>query len=763
MKRLLPCLPVLVALVALPVLAALALPVAASAAEAPCPNEALRQTQPKGLRLPDCRAYEQVSPTDKGGQDAIASHNAGEASPSGDAIYYISESPFPELPAPEGASPVYISTHPDPLASWSTMSAYPELKSRYVAFDEDLNREIIEVEGETPEGVPIPPGEVDVYVRENDLSDGAPGAYRLLVGGLKGATEGEFWLAGFSGDGTHVFFESPADLLPGVARAGAVNAYEIDLEKPPAEQLSLAGVLPAGEGGEAPPEGSSAGGYDGLGHHPDSQSRISVDGSRVFFQASPSGRLYVRENAGEPASPVGPGGECTVAADACSVAVSPGAATFREATPDGRFVFYTEGEDLYRFDTQTQEHETVAGGPEAAGGKAGVLGILGASADGSTVYFAATGALTGSEKGPGGEIAEEREVTHPGGGNGSVVNLYRWHQEGAGGSAATLFIANLVTNVPYDRGDDGDWADGTWAGNEEHEIQPLARVTPDGGTVLFAKGWSPSYTFFRYRVAEGGRPASLLCVTCYPAGSPPTVEASAELSGYGASEAEESSVIFSPRSLSVDGDRVFFDSPDPLLGSGSTPGGAINVYEWEADGEGSCRSEAQDGGCLFLISTGTETQESYFVDASANGDDAFFLTRERLASSDEDSNFDVYDASVDAGACGVEGYPECPKPPKPRVVCVSAEECKPPPSEPPAEAFPATAAFSGPGNLVALPEQKSPPTEITRKVTRAQKLATALRACRKEKSAKRRVACEKAARKRYAPHAKARPGKRGRR
>jgi hypothetical protein len=552
-----------------------------------------------------------------------------------------------------------------------------------------------------------------------------------------------------------------------VARAGVTNAYEIDLDKPPAEQLSLAGVLPAGEGGEAPPEGSSAGGYDGLGHHPDSRSRISVDGSRVFFQASPSGRLYVRENAGEPASPVGPGGECTVAADACSVAVSPGDATFREATPDGRFVFYTEGEDLYRFDTQTQEHETVAGGPEATGGKAGVLGILGASADGSTVYFAATGALTGSEKGPGGEIAEEGESHVPPRDEGPVVNLYRWHQEGEGGSAATLFIANLVTEGEW--GDDGDWADGSWAGNEENQIQPLARVTPDGGTALFAKGWaSPSggYTFLRYRVAEGGRPASLLCVTCYPTSSPPTVEARAELSGNGGGiNTKGSSVIFSPRSLSVDGDRVFFDSPDPLLGSGSTPGGAINVYEWEADGEGSCRSEAQDGGCLFLISTGTETRESYFVDASANGDVAFFLTRERLAASDEDSNFDVYDASVDAGACGVEGYPECPKPPKPRVVCVSAEECKPPPSEPPAEAFPATAAFSGPGNLVSPPPIEKPSGKPTtkKKLTNAQKLAAALRACGHRYTGahrrRERKTCERQARKRYGPAKTKKKGK----
>jgi hypothetical protein len=157
---------------------------------------------------------------------------------------------------------------------------------------------------------------------------------------------------------------------------------------------------------------------------------------------------------------------------------------------------------------------------------------------------------------------------------------------------------------------------------------------------------------------------------------------------------------------------------------------------------------------LYLISTGSEHRQSYFGDASANGDDVFFFTAERLAASDEDEAFDVYDAHVNGGACSIEGqpegYPACVVPPKERIPCTSAETCKPPPSEPPAESFPATAAFNGPGNLVSPPtELKLPPKPKTAAQLRAEKLAKALKACKKDRSKSRRKGCESSAHKHY--------------
>jgi hypothetical protein len=185
------------------------------------------------------------------------------------------------------------------------------------------------------------------------------------------------------------------------------------------------------------------------------------------------------------------------------------------------------------------------------------------------------------------------------------------------------------------------------------------------------------------------------------------------------------------------------------------------VYEWEADGEGSCRSETQDEGCLYLISSGTLSEQSYFGDASANGNNIFFFTRQTLVPTDTDNNVDVYDARV----CEKGESCETPLPPcktgyqrNPttadceREPCYTAETCKPNPSEPPQEAFPATAAFNGPGNLSFSPPPPPPPTKVkTAAQLRAEKLAKALKLCGKDRAIPKRHNCEKQAKKRYGP------------
>ena len=51
------------------------------------------------------------------------------------------------------------------------------------------------------------------------------------------------------------------------------------------------------------------------------------------------------------------------------------------------------------------------------------------------------------------------------------------------------------------------------------------------------------------------------------------------------------------------------------------------MYEYEPAGNGSCTAQE---GCTGLISSGTSPQESAFLDASENGDDAFFVTAQPL-------------------------------------------------------------------------------------------------------------------------------------
>jgi hypothetical protein len=98
-----------------------------------------------------------------------------------------------------------------------------------------------------------------------------------------------------------------------------------------------------------------------------------------------------------------------------------------------------------------------------------------------------------------------------------------------------------------------------------------------------------------------------------------------------------------------------------------------------------------------------------------------------------DTEVDVYDARVEGG------FPALPV----ETAQCEGEGCHGAPSVPPVFGTPASATFNGPGNVVPEPVVKVKP------LTRAQKLAKALKACRTKRNKHKRLACEKQARKRY--------------
>ena len=206
--------------------------------------------------------------------------------------------------------------------------------------------------------------------------------------------------------------------------------------------------------------------------------------------------------------------------------------------------------------------------------------------------------------------------------------------------------------------------------------------------------------------------------------------------------------VYQPRFL-FDSGRLFFNSADPLVPQAVN--GLEDVYEYEPEGVGSCR---QAGGCISLISSGASKQESAFVDASANGDDAFFMTTGRLASADYDALYDIYDAHV----CSAS-VPCIPAPPVSPPPCETSDSCKAPPTpQPTIFGPPPSATFVGAGNA-------SPPpaaTKVPPPPTRAQRLAAALRACAKKKRGRARRSCEAQARRRYGAKPSRAAGVRGR-
>ena len=533
--------------------------------------------------------------------------------------------------------------------------------------------------------------------------------------------------------GARILFETKADLHPtNVAPApGVTNLYEWNAAKPPGERVSLAGVLPTGEapngGSVAGPGGPAAPKYSSTtpgGSADDfyTQDTLSKNGSRVFFSDVETGTVYLRE---------------PEAARTVQVSAGSEPADWLAATPSGSLVFYTEGEDLYRYNVEGEQREALTTGA------AGMLGTLGVSDDGSYVYFVATGKLADNRIGHG----EEAEY--------GADNLYEWHEEAATHTVTATFIARLLGPNSGETRDEPDWRGydrGVSEGGGPSGGEKSSRVAPDGKAVLFSSvsqltsydndEQSELYLYDAEPPLSSGNP---VCVSCNPNRSPAVSGAHLGSRNVDLTASPSLRNAFLTRNLSDDGSRAFFQTEEALVPGDTND--QLDVYEWEREGTGSCeRTSASfsesDGGCLYLISTGQSAQPSYFGDASADGSDVFFFTRQSLVSQDQDLNVDVYDARVNGGIAAQNPLP----PPEP---CMG-ETCRGPPEASPVFGAPSSTTIVGDGNVsVAQASAAAEP----RAPTRAQLLAKALRACRKERPAKRRRACEARAGRLYGKHA----------
>jgi hypothetical protein len=220
------------------------------------------------------------------------------------------------------------------------------------------------------------------------------------------------------------------------------------------------------------------------------------------------------------------------------------------------------------------------------------------------------------------------------------------------------------------------------------------------------------------------------------------------------------SAVYQSRYLSDNG-RLFFNSSDGLVPKDGNE--QEDVYEFEPESTGTCSSTASSGsvvyeldsaGCVALISNGESHQESAFLDASEEGSDVFFLTTAKLTKNDSEGGYSVYDAHEcpTAGACPT-AEAQAPSP------CDNESSCKPQPTPQPEVFAPSgSAAFNGPGNLIApLTLAAATLTKPTSAQARAKQLATALAACKHKYPHRKtkRQACEKAARKAYGAAASA--------
>lgn len=363
------------------------------------------------------------------------------------------------------------------------------------------------------------------------------------------------------------------------------------------------------------------------------------------------------------------------------------------------------GNDLYRFEPGTNTLEDLT--PLSEGNGAEVQGVLAVSDDGSSVYFAANGILDTAGKAKAGNCQASQR-------HGSITPM-------TGSCNIYLYRQGTITLVGRVRGTDAqDWT-GTPQGLFSSFAPKTAFLSSDGQTLLFrSQEQLSSYgnegvpELYRYS-AETGK---LACVSCPPSGeevgkgfSLGSVSFPEPLSPVIASVA-----MVASRNFSSDGNRAFFETSEALVpgdtnGSGQAkcPGigaeltpACLDTYEWEAPGVGSCEEGGTDysplnEGCIYLVSTGKSPYPSYFADASENGNDVFFFTRQQLVGQDKDELQDVYDARVGGGLASQNEVPPVP--------CEATDACHGQLQTPPAEATPTTPQFVGPGN--AVPKHKA--------------------------------------------------------
>jgi hypothetical protein len=448
-----------------------------------------------------------------------------------------------------------------------------------------------------------------------------------------------------------------------------------------AGHVYLINVLPDGR---ADPNATFGGPPVIAGQIPDFSHVISIDGSRIFWTDLNTSDLYLRVK------------------DGATVLVSEDA-RFWTATSDGSSVFYTKRGDLFEYGTASAQATDLT---QQAPVHERVQGVIGASEDGEDVYFVAAG------------------------------GLYLYH------AGVLTHIAPLAPKDNEQYGGEiggGDWEPGL--GNR------TAEVTPDGGGVVFMSTLSLT-GYDNQGLAEvyvyDARSGVLSCASCNPSQEPPGEQPGENIRVAGFVPISHANT-FLPRWVSADGDRVFFDSTQPLVSRDEN--GRQDVYEWERAGSvgGSCPVGAPGGGCVFLLSGGSSTTASWLLDASESGDDVFIITRAGLLAQDQNENYDVYDVRV-GGVSSVSAGSGCVE-----------TGCQGAPPVSPIFATPASVTFAGVGNFVPGSQVSSESSVVKGKVlTRAERLAAALKVCRGVRVRRRRVACEARARKRYGVAVRAR-------
>jgi hypothetical protein len=627
----------------------------------PCPNEATRYSD--SARLPDCRAYEQVTPSEKEGAQDVFAYGEDDASAIGlDGEHFVmyntlakwgkdvsggGASTYGFTRTPSGWKQTGLSPQPETAGVTNTPSTFfsPDLTSQ-VLIERDWETSLI---NHSPE-------------RELDLGS-LGGPYTKVASEPFEPGENESGWVAQSRDGkTAVLQTSDHELLghpsgtTSEPHFGSQEGY--DLYEYSAGHLHQVNVLSDGE----PISTCGAAIAHGLGEH-DGQgtdigyggerdatpNSISSNGSRIFFFDTCTNHLYMRLNGDE--------------------TIDIGAYRFEGANPEGtRLLLAKEtGTTLeffsYETATETAKHlfsipDATPSGINEPGNNDGYL----LSEDGNVLYIRTPAVLT-------------PEAPH--GQSAGGENAYRYE-----------ISAEKLTFV-------GNWEVGDGTGG--FYTDPSGRYLYFGSRSVSNLSFGPSYQqLLRYDSVED----VIQCITCASTFNKEPQFPSDFMSA-GAASVNKSSPLGSP--ASANGDYVFFDAESALVhndidgelgeyfgGDGYSP--SSDVYEWRKNGIDGCTNVQ---GCLALITNGIDGSKNILLGTDPSGRDVFIATHSQLTPTDHDTSGDVYDARIGGGY---------PPPPPPSVQC-EGDACHNPPN-PPNPPNLSSSTYDGPGN-----EHHVPPKE----------------------------------------------------
>jgi hypothetical protein len=649
----------------------------------PCPNEAVRYGA--SARLPDCRAYEQVTPAEKGGAQSIFGYEEDnpETSIADDGEHFL----LHEVIASWGqnVSGAFHTNSYDFTRSqsgWGMTSLNPQpataqfQNSFHDFFNEGFSQFMIERFWETSENAVSPDVEYTLGPAGGPYTVVA--SEPVVAAGIGASNQKGHW-AGESRDGSVAVIESSDhELIPG--RPTHTTGENTDLYAySPTTGLTQVNVETGGgpigsvgtcaaslvQGREAGERGGDRARGETGGSRTGGVNSISGDGSRVFFYDSPGECSTQKEvNVSEGDGLVGSRVNLYMRLTAGGETYDIGAYTFEGANPQGTRLLLGRrglaGLEYFSYDTETHvaKHAFTLQQP--------IGEFHSMSEDGNVLYFESNSVLN-------------RETT------GDRPSLYSYDLD-----------SETLTFITHPTGTHGGPYGAPYATTLEGRGFYWTQDVPEPGLE------QP----FAYDSAE----QVVWCVACASPYDPEPRLPSTYISHEGADVLMHAPLV---TQASANGDFVFFDSPDALVPQDVN--GEINpyhfeghiaeayssssdVYEWRRYGIDGCTARQ---GCLALITDGIDGTRNVLLGTDPSGRDVFFSSSSQLVGQDKDSVADVYDARIGGG------FP----PPAAGPTECEGDSCSTPFAAP-QDLTPSSSTFEGAGDITP---ESGPPVAVKTK------------------------------------------------